>query len=417
MIKNYSFSNFHSYLDETFIDLSVSNKTPHSYFDYELSNGSKISKIMGVFGANGSGKSNLLKPIAFVSWFLTHSFKALDKNEEIPLFPHFAANDKPTSIEVEFVVPSTTVKTEEGEIEEVEDIEMKYSLSLTDKYVISEELKYKSHETNLYRRVFSRIREGDGSYTYKKSSYITAKLTEFVGCPENCSLVSYFGRLEEHTIKAPLIMLTYVFFRLNTSNLTVGGRINDIDFDAATDMFVAEPDIFKKVIDLIRDYDLGIKDIVIEEKIILNEETNKKESRKLPFFVHEHDGKDYEVPIWLESSGTQTAYFMLAQIMDKLQKGGVAILDEFDNDLHPLLTLEILELFKCESNNVSNAQLIFTSHTPQVLSVLRKQHCFLVEKHDSMSDVWRIDQIEGIKERDNLYTKYINGILGGVPEF
>lgn len=410
MIKNYAFSNFHSYLDETFVDLSVSNKTPHSYFDYELSNGTKVSKVIGVFGANGSGKSNLLKPLAFVSWFITQSFKSLEKGEEIPFYPHFSADDKPTTIDMEFVVPNNE---EEG------DFELRYSLSLTDKHVISEELKYKSSDTKLYRRVFQRERQEDGKYSIKKSPYIRAKLSAFEGCPENCSLISYFARLdsiEQQASKAPLMLLTYVFFRLNTSNLTAGGKVGDLDIETATEMFIEKPELFEKVIKLISEYDLGIKDIEIEERVIINED-NKEETRNYPFFIHEHDEEEYSVPIWLESSGTQTAYVVLAQIMEKLEFGGIAILDEFDNDLHPLLTLEILELFKCQSNNLRNAQLIFTSHTPQVLSVLRKQHCFLVEKHNSESEVWRIDQIEGIKERDNLYTKYINGILGGIPEF
>ncbi|MDG2897860.1 hypothetical protein P7M61_25835, partial [Vibrio parahaemolyticus] len=89
----------------------------------------------------------------------------------------------------------------------------------------------------------------------------------------------------------------------------------------------------------------------------------------------------------------------------------------FDNDFNPLLTLQLLEMFKHESENISNAQLLFTTHTPQVLDVLRKQHVHLVEKVDNKSEVWRIDEIEGIRDRDNLYAKYISGVLGGVPNF
>ncbi|WP_238567497.1 hypothetical protein, partial [Aeromonas lacus] len=55
------------------------------------------------------------------------------------------------------------------------------------------------------------------------------------------------------------------------------------------------------------------------------------------------------------------------------------------------------------------------THTPEVLKNLKKHHCFIVEKENSESDVWRIDDIEGIRSQDNLYTKYMSGALGGVP--
>ena len=421
MIKNYKFSNFHSYLNETVVDLTVSKRALHSYFDYECTDGSKISKVMCAFGANGSGKSNLLKPLAFVSWFLTESFRSLKEDEEIPFFPHFAKENEPTSIEVDFVVPcpSSSELGVEEDSEELIDFEYRYALILTENYVVKEELKIRSENTGLFKRVFLRELK-NGKYVIKKGNdYVRAPISLFDGCPDNCSMVSYLARLKDDDShrKIPYIILANVYFALNSSNLTVSGRQHEIDLDLATEYFRQDPEQFGKVKKLLKNYDLGIKDINIVSKTVINDETGKKEERFIPFFTHENQKTEYEIPIWLESSGTQSAYFMLAQIIQKLKTGGVAILDEFDNDLHPLLTLEILELFKCEQHNVCNAQLIFTTHTPQVLDVLRKQHCYLVEKHDSESEVWRIDEVEGIKERDNLYSKYINGLLGGVPEF
>ncbi|UPR48846.1 ATP-binding protein [Vibrio cyclitrophicus] len=414
MIKSYKFKNFQSYLDETNVDLTVSKKSTHSYFDYEQGDGSKISKVMCVFGANGSGKSNLLKPLAFASWFLTHSFRSLDKEEEIPIIPHFANSEGLTEIEIDFIVPLSIPSDIANEFE------YRYSLALNETHVEREELKIKSPDTGLFRRVFSRELI-DGQYVIKKNNeYVRGKLSMFDGCPKNCSMISYLSRFrddEKQAAKAPYIILVAAYFNLNASNLTISGRDNEIHLEMATEYFDSNPESFEKVKSLLRDYDLGVKDIEIANRVVLNETTGKEEERLVPLFVHSNNNEDYEVPIWMESNGTQTAYYMLAQIIQKLDTGGVAILDEFDNDLHPLLTLEILDLFKCSYQNKGNAQLIFTTHTPQVLDVLRKQHCYLVEKEDSVSDVWRIDQIEGIKERDNLYSKYINGLLGGVPEF
>lgn len=119
----------------------------------------------------------------------------------------------------------------------------------------------------------------------------------------------------------------------------------------------------------------------------------------------------------MESSGTQSAYCVLAIITEALATGGVAILDEFDNDLHPLLTMEIVDLFKDSSVNTRNAQLLFNTHTVDVLKNLRMQHCYLIEKNDGVSDAYRADDVEGLLARDNLYAKYISGALGAIPEF
>lgn len=84
---------------------------------------------MCVFGANGSGKSNLLKPLAFASWFLTHSFRSLDKEEEIPIIPHFANSEGLTEIEIDFIVPLSTPSDIANEFE------YRYSLALNETHV------------------------------------------------------------------------------------------------------------------------------------------------------------------------------------------------------------------------------------------------------------------------------------------
>ncbi|MCV5343198.1 ATP-binding protein, partial [Escherichia coli] len=62
-------------------------------------------KVMCVFGANGAGKSNLLKPLSFAAWFVTNSFKKMDAKQLIPIITHFSSKEEPFEFEVEFVVP------------------------------------------------------------------------------------------------------------------------------------------------------------------------------------------------------------------------------------------------------------------------------------------------------------------------
>ena len=85
MIKWYKFNNFHSFLDETYVDFTSGPKSSDSDIDFDLDMNIKVSKVAAILGANGSGKSNLMKPLAFLRWFLTSSFKDIKQRDNIPL--------------------------------------------------------------------------------------------------------------------------------------------------------------------------------------------------------------------------------------------------------------------------------------------------------------------------------------------
>lgn len=416
MIKNYSFENLQSYLHRCDVDFTVNKKAAHSYYDYELANGSKVARVMAVLGANGAGKSNLLKPLAFLSWFIPHSFRATEHNKGIPILPYLLNADATTSIELEFVVP----KCCDLDIE----CEFRYFIELNEEKVINESLKVKT--SKLYSNVISRTfnaksKKYDIKNSRKLGVHLQTSILERV--PDNCSIISYaMHLLDEDEITSEdsnfIMALVAQYFQSNKSNIGAMGRSNiSENIDEATEFYFDEPEFFEKTKSLLMKYDLGVSDITLEKKILTDSRSGKEIEKIIPFFSHETADGTFEIPIFLESSGTQSAYCVLALITAALATGGVAILDEFDNDLHPLLTMEIVDLFKDSSVNTKNAQLLFNTHTVDVLKNLRMQHCYLVEKNDGMSDAYRADDVEGLLARDNLYAKYISGALGAVPEF
>jgi predicted ATP-dependent endonuclease of OLD family len=77
----------------------------------------------------------------------------------------------------------------------------------------------------------------------------------------------------------------------------------------------------------------------------------------------------------------------------------------------------ILDLFFSPKTNPKNAQIIFTCHSVEVLSLLHKSQVVLVEKNqDCVSDAWRLDSIKGVRADDNLYAKYMAGAYGAIPQ-
>jgi predicted ATPase len=135
----------------------------------------------------------------------------------------------------------------------------------------------------------------------------------------------------------------------------------------------------------------------------------------MPMGVHQHDGESLEFLFTDESNGTRSAFILLGMILPVLERGGMAIIDEIDNDLHPHLLPHLIDLFKFEHTNPHQAQLIFSCHTPEVLNILKKHQIYLVQKESQESEAWRLDEVVGVRADDNLYAKYMAGAFDAVP--
>jgi len=98
MLHSYAFSNFQSFRERTEVDLTLSRKVALTDWMAESETGDRVSKLMAVIGPNGSGKTALLKPLVFMSWFTGQSFQQ-PVDAGIPAAPHSAAPDEPCEFE------------------------------------------------------------------------------------------------------------------------------------------------------------------------------------------------------------------------------------------------------------------------------------------------------------------------------
>ncbi len=136
----------------------------------------------------------------------------------------------------------------------------------------------------------------------------------------------------------------------------------------------------------------------------------------MPFATHIVDGHEYELPLFMESSGTQNLFALARRILPVLKTGGLAVMDEFEVDLHPHMIPSIVGLFFDPTTNPLSAQLLFSTHSIDVMRVLDKTQIMLVEKDDRCrSAAWRLDTVKGVRRQDNLYAKYMSGAYGAVP--
>lgn len=362
-------------------------------------------------GANGSGKSNLLKPLAFLSWFCSDSFKSMDNSDELPYYPHMCANDEVSEIEVYFI---DKINHED----EYLFAELKYLIKIQNKKLIHEELKLKT--SRQFSTVFSRIYNiNNGCFDVKVNKSLIQGYyfseDEIKTVPDNASVISYFKRKKKKN--AVTDAMHYIFYSME-SNLNMFGKSN-FNYNKvleATQFYEKNPDIFEKAKKYLSRMDLGIDDIVIKKEDVIDKQTGNIEEALMPFGIHKSDDNEFEVNFRFESSGSQACYYFIYKLIAALNYGGVAIIDELDSDLHPYMIKEFIDIFANEGINKHGSQLIFSCHNAEVLKEMNKHNVYLVEKNNGISESWRLDDIKGLRSQDNLYSKYITGALGGVPE-
>ncbi|MDD2657058.1 MAG: ATP-binding protein [Candidatus Pacebacteria bacterium] len=399
MIHKISFSNFFSFMDEVSIDFVVDNHAPDTNAYFTDSFGNRISKIMTVVGGNASGKTNLLRSVAFLRWFIADSFTDLEPTQKIsekdiyqPFL--FCEQSGPSTFEITFAI--------EKEI-------YKYNLSLNNERVLNEVLSIKK-ETNYWNKIFTR------NYDDQRKEYSVnfAKLDlpsdfEKLVRPNSSVLSSAKQINNPHAVK----IVNY--FSSIQSSFDEMGAPNKNAYQAlykAAEFYHNKPEIRDKVEKILKSFDLGISKFEIQKfKRADNTEVH------LPLSYHKRIDSEKEAMLLMneESGGTRNLFLLLKDIFAALETGNIVIFDELDNNLHPLMVPEIINLFRSVNHNPHNAQLFFSSHNVQILNELDKQQIVLVEKDKNISDAWKLSDIEGVRPGENYYTKYLAGVYGGIP--
>ncbi len=161
----------------------------------------------------------------------------------------------------------------------------------------------------------------------------------------------------------------------------------------------------KRVGLLMQQFDIGIVDWkVLPQKKQFKVYRHNKEKEKLEFDIRE------------ESVGTQVLLDILSRIVIALDRGSILIIDEMDRSLHPLLLIESVRLFKSKAYNPKGAQLIFTTHTTDILdaaNLLQATEVGIVSK--SLPFGTRVRRCTEDADVQNLRTSYLQGELRGIP--
>lgn len=390
MLKNIRVKNFYSIGERQELSLNISSKDILNGSGKKIKD-SNINLVSCVIGHNASGKTTILKAISFLFWFIANSYTSLKSEKRIPINQHELKQNKPTEIEIEFFNKDNLYK---------------YLIVLNKKEILKEVLIKK----NSHKPIFELNR--DANRVEIKPNNLKINSTDEVRFKErgNVSLLSSLidtGYLSE--------IIFFKNFETNVHNL----GMTFFNLFSDSEKLHKDQILCQEILKCSKDIDLGISDFLFKESQMRNKENQEEvKSTQVLQCVHTTQKGNFILPIFEESNGTQQSYSILFQILPILKNGGLVVLDEIDSGLHPYVTKKIISLFERESTNPHNAQLIFSTHQHLLLNDRTKTQIFITEKNDNLSEteIYRLDDIEGIRNDENYFHKYIAGAYGGTPK-
>lgn len=420
MLIEFKFENFRSFKNEAaFSMLPVNAYKEHLEnlipVNVAGSNADGLLSVGVLYGANASGKTNLLRAVDFARALvlgLIHPAN-LGKKE------NFIGNEAPTQFEFSFL--------SDGE-------RFKYVFSFDDDGVVEEELRVRPKGERL---VFRRTRLVDNTYSVKQGSMypgITSKLKDF----SDDGLV--LGLLSKYGVKP-----CEAAFDWFVSGVSIVNRANTPAYDELlTKLTHLNKTDFKRVIKAIDSADLGITDAELDiDDITEADRAAQKDAADklakvfealvgqrvdggLPLpdkkvalqFRHVIDGKQVGFGFDEESLGTITMLDLATDFMEAISLGKTLFVDEAERSLHPILLKNLVSLFSDRELNAKGAQLIFTTHDLSFLSndLLRRDQIWFVQKEaeTGISEVYPLSSFSPRKD-ESLTNRYLYGAYGAVP--
>ena len=185
----------------------------------------------------------------------------------------------------------------------------------------------------------------------------------------------------------------------------------------------------KQVLKALAETDVGIDDVSILKKKLSHEDFNdvsaeaieeifkgktEKDFHKIQTY-HKGVAFDFEEE---ESRGTKKIFGLIGVWIDALRSGKTLLVDEIDTKLHHFLNLFLIRLFNDPAQNKKNAQLIFTTHDVNLLSqtLFRRDQIWFTEKHPDKcsTDLYSLAEY-GPRKDENVKRGYLAGKYGAIP--
>ncbi|MGD9718118.1 MAG: ATP/GTP-binding protein, partial [Sulfurimonadaceae bacterium] len=347
-----------------------------------------------IYGANASGKSNLLRAMAFMRNMVLNKNKVIQSTDTLahdPFRLNTSTKDASSTFEMVFFI---------GEVK------YRYGFE-ADKTTVYSEWLFEDTSGRKEAKLF--YRDADEGHYVNKTRF--AEGYAFFDAASSKIKVSknqlFLWKCDQNDGEIAISILQW----FKGFNLIDG--IEHRGYSNYTMKKMEDNEFKKEIVKLVKTADIGIDDISFEkERTIIKtyhtvfDEENKEVGKEIFELNHE------------ELNGTQKLFKILTSLLDTLQEGKILLIDALDAALHPMLTQHLIKLFHDKNSNTKNAQLIFATHNTNLLKpqMFRRDQIWFCQKDKyGITDAYSLTDIRNVRKTEDFESQYLFGKYGGVP--
>ena len=412
MLIEFSVSNFRSIKEMQTLSFVATAMNEHEDTHvFQANEKTRLLKSVAVYGANGSGKSNLIKALMAMFNFIKYSFK--DEEVGMKVMETFMLDDEYLDKDIFFQI-----------IFILEGKKYRYGFTYRKNKINSEWLfgHIRRNEVELFTRDYQDINLNENSFKDSTKLNIRNLEKELIDNNLLLNLYATFGGVISKSIK-----------RYFEYNYIISLGVADSRFARSSYEYLKDDKTKKDIIEFLNKADVGIENIIIEEEKVKNDlkemlknitQRNEKGDlidiveMKVSSFRQKNNSAeskkfDFEKN---ESEGTKKLLNFSGVITDSINNSKILFLDEFDARLHPIITREIIKLFNSRENK--SAQLCFITHDTNLLDkdMLRRDQIYFTEKNlKSETSLYSLAEIKAVRNDASFEKDYIKGKYGAIP--
>ncbi len=413
MLIEFRVRNFKSFKEEQVLSMVASSDKSLLDNTSEIPDlGVSLLRSAVVYGANASGKSNLLEALVTMGALVTQSVES-EPGAKIPVTPFLldeGCAQAPSNFEISFIH---------------EGIRYEYGFSADSEQVHEEWLNAypKGRTQTWFERLASSADEPDKWYFGPNLKGEKKSLTQMVR--PNALFLSVAAKFA-HEQLTPV----YKWFSDNLRGINLSDVFRRQAMKAFTLRTIdGEPEIHSRVVNFLREADFGISNVIVKKRPfsemkapmdLFSSEFRAKlmESESLEAEMI-HSAQSVETPFsWeAESCGTRRFFAMSGPWLFSLDRGLVLVVDEIDSSLHPSLVRKLIQMFHDSEVNSNNGQLIFNTHDTTQLdgTLFRRDQIWFVEKDDAgASHLYPLLDFKP-RKHEALEKGYLQGRYGAIP--
>lgn len=392
MLKYIKIRNFLSFKNETEISFVSNNRWNLKSNVFSIKD-TTLTKNLITYGANASGKSNIIEIFTFLKYFINKDNMAV---WAIPFLLDDMKKKEPSFFEIGFFVDRK---------------EYQYSFEIYETTVLSEMLS-EITTWNKKKTLFDRKKQDFKIHKDFEKEFVKGKGK----IKENSSILSVLsrwnGQLNGQDINLFFKKIGFIFLNRIGPIYTIESM--DLEKNDEAKNFM---------IKVMQHADINIEDIQIKKKIIEVADDSNELTKEFEFdiqFWHKVDWSDklQYFPYTFESDGTRQLFSLIWPIVDAIYNEKILFIDEIENKLHFLIVEELLKLI---NSNIKNKkyQIFCTTHNIELinLDVLKKdQICFVEKNGEQSTEFYKLSDIDlPIRKELDIKKFYKHWALWAIP--